>query len=90
MPHICSPGPAGIHHIEDLYYAGGIPGVMKVLAEGGLLQADELTVSGKTVGETLAEVKDIDYNIIRPLDNPYHKEGGLAVLKGNIAPRGAI
>ncbi|NLM96436.1 MAG: dihydroxy-acid dehydratase [Halanaerobiaceae bacterium] len=90
VPHICSLAPAGIHHIEDLYYAGGIPGVMKVLAEGGLLQADELTVSGKTVGETLAEVKDIDYNIIRPLDNPYHKEGGLAVLKGNIAPRGAI
>jgi len=90
IPHICSLAPAGIHHVEDLYYAGGIPGVMRVLAEGGLLHEEELTVTGKSLGESLAEVKDIDYNIIRTLDNPYHKEGGLAVLTGNIAPRGSV
>ncbi|MFI5358753.1 MAG: dihydroxy-acid dehydratase [Halanaerobiales bacterium] len=90
VPHICSLAPAGEHHIEDLYYAGGIPGVMKVLAGGDLLHLDELTVTGKTIRENLQEVKDIDYNVIRPLDNPYHQEGGLAVLTGNIAPDGAV
>ena len=63
---------------------------MKVLAEGDLLHLDELTVTGKTIGENLQEVRDIDYNVIRPLDNPYHQEGGLAVLTGNIAPDGAV
>ena len=90
VPHICSLAPAGEHHIEDLYYAGGIQGVMKILAEGDLLHLDELTVTGKTIGENLQEVRDIDYNVIRPLDNPYHQEGGLAVLTGNIAPDGAV
>lgn len=90
VPHICSLAPAGAHHIEDLYYAGGIEGVMKVLGDGGLLHLDEITVTGKTIRENLQEVKDIDYNVIRPLDNPYHKEGGLAVLSGNIAPDGAV
>ena len=90
VPHICSLAPAGEHHIEDLYYAGGIQGVMKILAEGDLLHLDELTVTGKTIRENLQEVRDIDYNVIRPLDNPYHQEGGLAVLTGNIAPDGAV
>lgn len=90
IPHICSLTPAGIHHVEELYYAGGVQGVMKVLADGGLIHKDELTVSGKTIGENLTEVKDIDFNIIKPLDSPYHKEGGLAVLTGNIAPAGSV
>ncbi|MFW6034714.1 MAG: dihydroxy-acid dehydratase [Halothermotrichaceae bacterium] len=89
-PHICSLTPAGVNHIEDLYQAGGVQAVMKVLAEGELINQDIITVTGKTVGENLAEVKYIDNEIIRPLDNPYHERGGLAILKGNIAVDGAV
>jgi dihydroxy-acid dehydratase len=90
VPHICSLTPSGIHHIEDLHQAGGIPAVLKVLAEGNLLHLDELTVTGKTIRENLTSVHYIDYNIIKPLNTPYHQDGGLAILKGNIAPEGAV
>lgn len=90
VPHICSLTPAGKHHIEELYYAGGIQSVMKVLADGGLLHLEGITVTGKTIGENLKDVKEIDHNIIKPLDEPYHNEGGLAILTGNIARSGAV
>ncbi|MFP4017518.1 MAG: dihydroxy-acid dehydratase, partial [Halanaerobiales bacterium] len=90
VPHICSLTPAGENHIEDLYFAGGIQAVLKVLSDGGLINGDVMTVTGKTLAENLKEVDSIDYNIIKPLDNPYHKEGGLAILSGNIAPKGSV
>ncbi|HLV09726.1 MAG TPA: dihydroxy-acid dehydratase, partial [Halanaerobiales bacterium] len=90
IPHICSLTPSGIHYVEDLYQAGGIQAVMKVLAEGDLLNLDEMTVTGRTVRENLKSVDYIDHEIIRTLDNPYHQEGGLAILKGNVAPEGSV
>ncbi|MFP4660685.1 MAG: dihydroxy-acid dehydratase [Halanaerobiales bacterium] len=90
VPHICSLTPAGKNHIEDLYFAGGIQAVMKVLSDGGLINGDVMTVTGKTIAENLKEVDSINHDIIKPLDDPYHKEGGLAILSGNIAPKGSV
>ncbi|WP_041314961.1 dihydroxy-acid dehydratase [Heliomicrobium modesticaldum] len=89
-PHLCKLAPAGEHHIEDLYEAGGIPAVMKSLLEAGLIDGDLPTVTGKTVAENVASVVNLRPDVIRPLDNPYSKTGGLAVLRGNLAPDGAV
>jgi len=91
-PHICNMSPGGPDHMEDLHQAGGISAIMKVLAEKGLLAEDCLTVSGKTLGEILANpaIKVFNHETIRPLDNPYHATGGLAVLTGNLAVDGAV
>ena len=89
-PHLCSLSPGGKDHIEDLNRAGGIQAVMKVLADQGRINTDCLTVTGATVGENVAQVKVLDTDVIRPWDTPYHKEGGLAVLFGNIAPDGCV
>ncbi|WP_334138469.1 dihydroxy-acid dehydratase [Thermovirga lienii] len=89
-PHLCSMSPAGKHHMQDLYRAGGVQAVMLRLAEGGLINGDCLTVTTKTVKENLCSAKVIDENIIRSLDNPYHSEGGIAVLKGTLAPEGCV
>jgi dihydroxy-acid dehydratase len=89
-PHLCSLSPGGQHHIEDLNRAGGVAAVMKELAGAGLIQADCLTVSGNTVKENLNAARNLDDTVIRTPDNPYHKEGGLAVLFGNLAPDGCV
>ncbi|MBW1645796.1 MAG: dihydroxy-acid dehydratase [Deltaproteobacteria bacterium] len=89
-PHLCNMSPGGPHHIEDLYRAGGVQGIMKVLADGGLLHTGCLTATGKTVAENLEAAAVSDPEVIRPLDNPYHRTGGLAVLQGNLAPDGAV
>ncbi|MFA7620586.1 MAG: dihydroxy-acid dehydratase [Aminobacteriaceae bacterium] len=89
-PHLCSMSPGGSHHIQDLYAAGGVQAVMSRLADGGLLDTTPLTVTGKSVGENLKGVRVRDDDIIRPLDNPYHEQGGIAILKGNIAPEGSV
>jgi dihydroxy-acid dehydratase len=91
-PHICNMSPGGPDHMEDLHQAGGVSAIMKVLAEKGLLNEDCLTVSGNTLGQLLAQptIKVLNHETIRPLDNPYHATGGLAVLTGNLAPDGAV
>jgi dihydroxy-acid dehydratase len=89
-PHLCSLSPGGAHHIEDLNNAGGIPAVMQVLDAAGLLDTECLTVTGLSVKENLADARLLDKDVIRPIDNPYHKEGGLAVLFGNLAPSGCV
>jgi dihydroxy-acid dehydratase len=89
-PHICSMSPGGSHHIQDLYAAGGVQAVMARLLEGGLIDGSPLTVTGRSVSENLAGVQVADENIIRPLRNPYHAQGGLAILKGNLAPEGSV
>ena len=89
-PHLCKLSPAGSHFIQDLNEAGGIPGVLSVLHKGGYLKANALTVSGRTVGENLQGRGVFDSDVIRPLDNPYSKDGGLAILRGNLAPDGAV
>jgi dihydroxy-acid dehydratase len=91
VPYLCKVSPAGHHHVEDVDRAGGISAILKRLADkGDVLRLERPTVTGKTLGETVwaAEVKDAD--VIRPLENPYRKTGGLAVLFGNLAPEGAV
>ncbi len=90
VPHLCNMSPGGNHHIQDLYRAGGVQAVMARLAEGGLLQTGLITVTGKTVKENLLGARIKDETVIRPLDNPYHAKGGLAVLRGSLAPEGGI
>ena len=89
-PHLCSLSPGGKHHVEDLYRAGGIPALMHELLAAGLINGDCLTVTGKTVGESCGQTAIMNPDVIRTLDNPYHKQGGLAVLFGNLAPDGCV
>jgi dihydroxy-acid dehydratase len=90
ISHLCSLSPAGPHHIEDLDRAGGIQAVMKVLADAGLIYRECKTATGKTVAQNIETVRVLDNQVIRPLDNPYHRQGGLAVLFGNLAPDGCV
>ncbi|MBO6112649.1 MAG: dihydroxy-acid dehydratase [Lachnospiraceae bacterium] len=85
-PNLCHLAPAGRTYMEDLNEAGGVYAVMNELAKKDLLNLDCITVTGKTVGENIKDVKNLDEETIRPIDNPFMKEGGIAVLKGNIAP----
>ncbi|MEW6671074.1 MAG: dihydroxy-acid dehydratase [Thermodesulfobacteriota bacterium] len=89
-PHLCSMSPGGRHHLEDLNRAGGIPAVIKVLSDAGLIHNDCLTVTGASVAENIKHARVLDADIIHPLDNPYHAEGGLAILFGNLAPEGCV
>jgi dihydroxy-acid dehydratase len=89
-PHLCSLRPGGSHFLEDLDQAGGVPAVMKVLSSRDLLHLQVKTVTGSTLGENLARVSVLDETVIRPMDNPYHSEGGIAILYGNLAPEGAV
>ena len=89
-PILCHLAPAGPTYMEDLNEAGGVYAVMNELSELGLLHLDCMTVTGKTVGENIKGVENKDTSVIRPLDNPYSKTGGLAVLKGNLAPDGGV
>ncbi|NMC50362.1 MAG: dihydroxy-acid dehydratase [Desulfovibrio sp.] len=90
-PNLCKLSPAGHHYLADLDQAGGIPAVMKALAGKGLIHEDALTVTGRTVGENLAALKAAirDPDVIRA-DAPYSLEGGIAILRGNLAPDGAV
>ncbi|GAB6059991.1 dihydroxy-acid dehydratase [Desulfonatronum parangueonense] len=91
-PNLCRLSPAGSHHMEDLQRAGGIPAVMTELAKAGLLDLSVQTVTGKTLGENLESIgaKILDNDVIRSIDAPYSPEGGIAILKGSLAPDGAV
>ena len=89
-PNICKLSPAGAHHLEDLDAAGGVQAVMKRISPLGVIDQKVLTVTGKTVGENLKSASILDDEVIRPLGNPYTKEGGIAILRGNLAPDGAV
>lgn len=89
-PNLCHLAPAGPTYMEDLNEAGGVYAVMKELADIGLIKTDCMTVTGKTMGENIANAKNRNPEVIRPVDNPYSKTGGLAVLKGNLAPDGSV
>ena len=89
-PNLCHLAPAGHTYMEDLNEAGGVYAVMKQLADAGLLNTDCMTVTGKTIGENIANAVNKNPEVIRPMDNPYSKTGGLAVLKGNLAPDGSV
>jgi len=89
-PNLCHLSPAGEHHVEDLDLAGGIQAVIKTIADLGIIHQDALTVTGKTVGENIREAKVYNDEVIRPLNRPYSREGGIAILRGNLAPDGAV
>ena len=89
-PNLCHLAPAGPTYMEDLNEAGGIYAVMKEISELGLLNLDCMTVTGKTVGENIKNAENKNPEVIRPLDNPYSKTGGIAVLRGNLAPDSCV
>jgi dihydroxy-acid dehydratase len=88
VPHLCNMVPSGPYDMEDLDNAGGLPALMKELTP--LLHVDALTVTGSTVRENLHDAKVLNNNVIRPLTKPVHKGGGIAILTGNLAPKGAV
>jgi len=91
VPHICKVSPAGVHRIEDVDRAGGIPAILKTIAQKpGTLHLDCMTVTGRTLGENIASAQVKDPEVIRPLDRAYSDKGGLAILFGNLAPAGAV
>ncbi len=91
VPHICKVAPSGIHHMEDVDRAGGISAILKTIAgKSGVLNTGCITVTGKTLGENIAEARVLDSEVIHPLDNPYSARGGLAILFGNLAPNGSV
>jgi dihydroxy-acid dehydratase len=88
VPHLCSMVPSGAFDMADLGNAGGLPALINELKP--FIHYDALTVTGKTIGENVSHSFVINAEVIRPLDNPVHKEGGVAILKGNLAPKGAV
>ena len=90
VPHICKLAPAGAHHMEDLYQAGGVQALMKQLIAAGLMDGSALSVAGGTIAAAVADARVLDADVIRPLDKAYHATGGLAVLFGNLAADGAV
>ena len=89
-PNLCHLAPAGRTYMEQLDEAGGVYAVMHELSELGLIHTDCMTVTGTTVGENIADAKNLDPEVIRPVDNPYSPTGGIAVLRGNLAPDGSV
>ena len=89
-PHLCSLIPGGPHSLQQLDEAGGVQAVITELVKKNVINTNVMTVTGKTLGENLAKVQVRDHSIIRPINNPYHAKGGIAVLYGNLAPDGAV
>ncbi|MGM9613841.1 MAG: dihydroxy-acid dehydratase, partial [Butyricicoccus sp.] len=90
IPNICHLAPAGPHHIEQLYAAGGVPAIMKELTKRDFLDLSLITCTGKTVGENLEGVVNRNPEVVRPIEQPYSETGGIAVLWGNIAKNGCV
>lgn len=89
-PHLCNMSPGGPHHIQDLDRAGGIYALMNLLHQNGRIDATALSVSGAPIFDELSKHPVLDTGVIRPFETPYHPTGGLAVLKGNLAPNGSV
>ena len=89
-PNLCKLAPAGPDHIVDLYRAGGVQAVMKELQKKGLIDDSLMTVTGKTIKENLEKAQNLDHKIIKDIETPNSPTGGIAVLFGNIAPRGCV
>lgn len=89
-PHICFLSPAGPNHLEDLDAAGGVQAVLKLLVDGKLANPDVMTVTGETLGKNLEAAEVTNSDVIRPLNNPYSPVGGIAIIRGNLAPDGAV
>ncbi|AEE92620.1 Dihydroxy-acid dehydratase [Tepidanaerobacter acetatoxydans Re1] len=89
-PYLAKLAPSGHYHVQDFHEAGGISALMKELSRKGLLNLDLMTVTGKTIGENIADAEIKNTDVIHPLENPYRETGGLAILRGNLAPKGAV
>jgi len=89
-PHLCNLSPAGNHHLEDLDQAGGVPAVMKELSRNGLIHTGCMTVTGMSIEDNIRNSVIRDKTVIRSSKNPYHKEGGLSILFGNLSPSGCV
>lgn len=89
-PNLCHLAPAGPTYMEDLNEAGGVYAVLKELSKKGLIDVNAMTVTGKTLGENIADAENLDDSVIRRIDNPFSKTGGIAVLRGNLAPDGCV
>jgi len=89
-PNLCKLAPSGTHHVQDLYQAGGVQAVMNELTKKNLLNIDLMTVTGKTVGENIKNAKIVNNEVIHSIDAPYSLTGGIAILRGNLAPDGAV
>ena len=89
-PNLCHLAPAGPTYMEDLHEAGGVYAVMNELNKKGLLKTDLITATGKTVGENINNCNNFNHDVIRPIDNPYSETGGIAILKGNLAPDSGV
>lgn len=89
-PHICSLSPAGPNHLEDLNAAGGVQGVLKLLVDGGLANPEVMTVTGEKLSKNIESAAVRDFDVIRPLSNPHSPVGGIAIIRGNLAPDGAV
>ncbi|NMA66385.1 MAG: dihydroxy-acid dehydratase [Clostridiaceae bacterium] len=89
-PNLCKLAPAGNHFVEDLYFAGGVYAVMKELLKKGVINENCLTVTLKTMGENISKATNLNPQVIRPAEEPYSETGGIAVLKGNLAPDGSV
>lgn len=89
-PNLCKLSPAGNHHMEDLYAAGGVSAVINELNKAGLIHGECMTVTGKSMGETVKNATIIDEAVIHPVKNAYSQTGGIAVLRGNLAPNGCV
>jgi dihydroxy-acid dehydratase len=91
VPHVCKVAPSGTHRMEDVDRAGGVPAILKTISQKpGVLNLDCITVTGKTLGENIAAAQVTDPEVIRPLDRAYSEKGGLAILFGNLAPKGSV
>lgn len=90
IPRLCSFSPGGNYHIEDLYRAGGLQVIIKELAKAGLFNLDVLTCTGVTMAENIKDACNRDSDVVRSIDNPYYAEGGIAILRGNLAVDGAV
>lgn len=90
VPHLCKISPSGPWHMEDLHRAGGVPAVMREIADGGALHLERPTVTGRTLGENLADARILDPEVIRPRQRAHSPRGGLAILFGSLAPDGAV
>ena len=89
-PHLVNLSPGGPHHLQDLYRAGGVQAVMAILGGAGLVDTSVMTVNLTTLAHNLVGADVFDTNVIRTINNPYHKQGGIAILRGNLAPDGAV
>ena len=89
-PHLCNMIPGGPHSLQELDLAGGIQAIFTELDKLGIINGDVMTVTGNTLKENFSKFKVLDHDVIRPIENPYHKEGGIAILYGNLAPDGAV